>query len=110
MAKHKIDQAREERIQMEIVVDCYNESERYSGWICYLEDKLEFPFLARCVAPRKVSPLKSGEKVEIMSMLDEDCDEPSEILVQARWQGRELGLPLAQLEGIGVSNQTAEAI
>ena len=79
MAKDKIDQAREKRIQMEIVVDGYNESERYSGWICYLEDKLEFPFQARCVAPRKSSPLKSGEKVEIMSMLDEDCDEPSEI-------------------------------
>ena len=31
-------------------------------------------------------------------MLDEDWDEPSEIFVQARWQGRELGLPLAQLE------------
>jgi Calcium binding len=103
MAKHKID-------QIDIVVDCYNESERYSAWICYLEDKLEFPFRARCVATRKSSPLKSGEKVEIVSMLDEDCDEPSEIFVQARWQGRELGLPLAQLEGIGVSNQTAEAI
>ena len=50
MAKHKIDQAREERIEIEIVVDCYNESERYSAWICYLEDKLEFPFRARCVA------------------------------------------------------------
>ena len=25
MAKHKIDQTREERIQTEIVVDCYNE-------------------------------------------------------------------------------------
>jgi len=110
MAKHKIDQAREERIEIEIVVDCYNESERYSAWICYLEDKLEFPFRARCVAARKSSPLKSGEKVEIVSMLDEDCDEPSEIFVQARWQGRELGLPLAQLKGIGVSNQTAEAI
>ena len=48
--------------------------------------------------------------MEIVSVLDEDCDEPSEIFVQARWQGRELGLPLAQLEGIGVSNQTAEAI
>jgi hypothetical protein len=48
MAKHKIDQAREERIQIEIVVDCYNGSERYSGWICYLEEKLKFPFRARC--------------------------------------------------------------
>ena len=24
MAKHKIDEAREERIQLEVVVDCYN--------------------------------------------------------------------------------------
>jgi hypothetical protein len=110
MAKHKIDQTREERIEIEIVVDCYNESERYSAWICYLEDKLEFPFRARCVAARKSSPLKSGEKVKIVSMLDEDCEKPSEIFVLARWQGRELRLPLAQLKGIGVSNQTAEAI
>jgi Calcium binding len=110
MAKHKIDQAREERIETDIVVDCYNEFGTRSAWICDLEDELEFPFRARCVAARKSSRLKSGEKVEIVSMLDENCDEPSEIFVQARWQGRELGLPLAQLEGIGVSNQTAEAI
>jgi hypothetical protein len=111
MPKHKIDRAREERIQMEIVVDCYNESERYSGWICYLEEKLKFPFRARCIATRKASPLKNGEKVEILGLLDdEDCDEPSEIFVLARWQGRELGLPLAQLGGIEVSNRTAQAI
>jgi Calcium binding len=62
MAKHKIDQACEERIEIEIVVDCYNESERYSAWICYLEDKLEFPFRARCVTARKSSPLKSDTR------------------------------------------------
>ena len=110
MTRHKIDQTREERIQTEIVVDCYNESERYSGWICYLEEKLDFPIRARCIAPRKASPLKRGEQVEILGMLDEDRDAPSEIFVLARWQGRELGLPLAQLEGIEVGNQTAEAI
>lgn len=95
---------------MEIVVDCYNDSERYSGWMCHLEDKLKFPFRARCVAPRKLSPLKAGEEVEVLGMLDEDWDEPSEILVKARWQGRELGLPLAQLEGIEVGAETAEVI
>jgi hypothetical protein len=110
MAKHKIDEAREERIQIEIVVDCYSGSERYSGWICYLEEKLKFPFRARCIATRKASPLRNGEKVEIVDLLDEGCDEPSEIFVLARWQGRELGLPLAQLEGIEVSTRTAQAI
>ena len=47
-SKPKEDPEREERIIMEIVVDCYNGSERYSGWICYLEEKLKFPFRARC--------------------------------------------------------------
>jgi hypothetical protein len=30
--------------------------------------------------------------------------------VQIKWQGRKLGVPLAQLKGITVSKQTAEAI
>lgn len=33
----KRDDEREERITMEIVVDCYNESEAWSGWWCYLK-------------------------------------------------------------------------
>ncbi len=110
MAKPKIDKAREDRIAMEIVVDCYNEAEGFGGWFCYLEDKLEFPFRARCIARRDVSPLKKGEEAEVIGMLDEDWDNPSEIFVQIKWQGRKLGVPLAQLEGIGVINQTAEAI
>jgi hypothetical protein len=32
MPKSKIDKAREERIRNEIIVDCYNESERFSAW------------------------------------------------------------------------------
>ena len=95
---------------MEIVVDCYNEAERFGGWFCHLEENLEFPFRARCVTGREVSPLKKGEEVEVVGMLDEGWDNPSEILVRIKWQGRKLGVPLAQLEGIEVSNQTAEAI
>jgi Calcium binding len=33
-AMPKRDEAREERIAMEIVVDCYNEHEAWSGWWC----------------------------------------------------------------------------
>jgi len=95
---------------MEIVVDCYNETERFGGWFCYLEDKLEFPFHARCVTRREVSPLKKGDKVEVIGMLDEGWDNPSELFVRIKWQGRKLGVPLAQLEGVEVNKQTAEAI
>jgi len=95
---------------MEIVVDCYNEAERFGGWFCYLEEKLVFPFRARCVTGREVSPLKKGEEVEVVGMSDKGWDNPSEILVRIKWQGRKLDVPLAQLAGIVVSDQTAEAI
>jgi len=94
----------------EFFLDCYNETERFGGWFCYLENKLECPFHARCVTWREVSPLKKGDKVEVIGVLDEGWDNPSEIFVRIKWQGRKLGVPLAQLEGVEVNNQTADAI
>jgi hypothetical protein len=40
------DAAREERIDMEIVVDAYDEVERAMGWYCHLENEMKFPFAA----------------------------------------------------------------
>ena len=59
-SKPKKDEAREERISMEIVVDAYDEGERAMGWYYYLEDKLHTPFLTRCVKVRAISPLRSS--------------------------------------------------
>ena len=39
--KAKRDEEREQRITDEIVVDCYNEDERATGWSCYLGDQLQ---------------------------------------------------------------------
>lgn len=44
MTKAKRDPEREERITMEIIVDCYDESERAMGWYYYLQDKLHSTF------------------------------------------------------------------
>ena len=33
----------EDRIEMEIVVDAYDESERAMGWCTYLQDNMTFP-------------------------------------------------------------------
>ena len=108
----KRDEVREERIAMEIIVDCYNEHETWSGWQCYLEDKLAFPFQAECIKARRGSPLKVGERVKVTSMLDDDeaADSLAEMQVVIEWQGRTLGVPLAQLVGVGVNEETAEAI
>lgn len=100
---------REERIEMEILVDTYNEDERAAGWYCYVEDKLRFPFTARCVAKRAVSPLRVNDEVEVTGMApDLECG--SEIFVMIRWGKDGLAVPLAQLEPINADAQTALAI
>ncbi|MBL9159045.1 MAG: hypothetical protein JNJ70_16315 [Verrucomicrobiales bacterium] len=43
--------AREKRIKREIVADCYDEYEARSGWHCYLEVTLAFPFWGEMYRP-----------------------------------------------------------
>jgi hypothetical protein len=82
---------------MEIIVDCYGEIERAMGWYCYLQDKLTFPFLARCIARRATSPLRVGDELEVLGMApDEECER--EMFVVMRWEGEGLAVPLSQLE------------
>ena len=108
MAEQERDEQREHRIDMEAVVDAYGPEEQAMGWYYYLQDKMAFPFKARCIQARSVSPLREGEEVVVDGMAPED-DCMREMFVLANWQGRSLGLPLAQLEGIGVDEETAEA-
>ena len=70
--KPKRDEEREERISMEIVVDAHDEDERAMGWFYYLEDKLTFPFLTRCISERATSPLPIGAEVEVVGMAPAD--------------------------------------
>jgi hypothetical protein len=79
------------------------------GWCCYLDEKMRFPFQAKCIVPKLVSPLRKDEIVEVFRMAPEDvCT--TEMLVPIRWQGRTMAAPLSQLAGIEVDASTAEAI
>ena len=103
------DEEREERISMEIIVDAYGPEEQALGWHAYLSGTLHFPFSARCVATRTISPLEPGEEVEVVGMApDEEC--LHEMFVLIRWKSRELAVPLMQLEGIQVDEETQQAI
>jgi Calcium binding len=109
MAKPKRDPVREERIHEEIIVDAYGPEEQAMGWYYYLEDKIHFPFKAKCIASKVISPLQRGESVEVTGLPPEDtCS--SDMLVQIRWQGRTMTVPLSQLTAINSDEQTREAI
>lgn len=109
MKRVEKDEVREERIIMEIVVDAYGPEEQALGWYYYLEEHLRFPFPARCVRERRLSPLRLGEEVEVEEMATED-DCGYEMFVMIRWCGREMGVPLSQLEAIEADAEMEEAI
>jgi hypothetical protein len=103
------DEERGERITNEVIVDAYTSDEQAISWVYYLERKMRFPFQARCVEERTVSPLKTGEKVRVVGMTDEVVSS-HEMFVLVEWMNREFGIPLSQLEPIAVDDETREAI
>jgi hypothetical protein len=94
---------------MEVVVDAYGPEEQAMGWYDDLDDTLTFPFQARCLQERSISPLRQGEEV-IVDRLAPTDDCLHEIFVLTTWQGRSLGLPLAQLAAVEADEDTVEAI
>jgi hypothetical protein len=108
MANIERDEEREDRIIMEIVVDAYDAEERAMGWYYYLLDTMNFPFKAVCTSKRKVSPLKVGEKVEVLSMSDEECER--DMFAEIAWDGDTLAVPLIQLEAPDADAETQQAI
>jgi hypothetical protein len=109
MGKLERDEARETRIRDEITVDAYKEGEPALAWHNHLYEHLHPPFRARCIEVRAISPLREGEVVTVTGMAPED-DCMHEMFVMVQWLDRTLGVPLAQLAGIDVGDETAEAI
>jgi hypothetical protein len=108
MKSPKRDPVREDRIYNEAIVDARPEEQAMS-WYYYLEGKILFPFRARCIAVKAASPLRKGEAIEVLRMATEDACE-HDMLVQIRWQGRTMAIPLSQLEAVNPNESTEEAI
>ena len=109
MKKPKKDPIREERIHNDAIADANGPEEQVMGWYYYLDDKIRFPFQAKCVAAKIVSPLRKGETVEVRGMAPEDACS-ADMLVLIQWSGRTLGIPLSQLVAVDPDESTAEAI
>jgi hypothetical protein len=109
MKRPKRDPIREDRIHNEAIVDANGPEEQVMGWHCYLDDKIRFPFQAKCIAAKIVSRLRKGETVEVQRMAPEDAC-PADMLVLVRWQGRTMAVPLSQLAAVDPDDSTAEAI
>jgi hypothetical protein len=108
MAQSQQDPEREERITMEVVVDAYDAEERSMGWFYYLQDKIQFPFQAKCVTKRRSSPLAVGKTVKVVGMASEECER--EMFVEIEWEKETLAVPLMQLKPVKPDADTEEAV
>ena len=109
MRQRRKDPEREDRIHNEAIVDAYGPEEQAMSWYYYLENKIHFPFHAKCIASNATSPLRKGETVEVRRLAPEDtCT--SDMLVLIRWQGRNVAVPLSQLNALDPDEPTNEAI
>jgi hypothetical protein len=108
MKRRRKDPIREVRIHNEAIVDA-GPDEQAISWYYYLESKISFPFHARCVAAKPVSPLRKGETAEVVHMALEDAC-MHDMLVQICWRGRKIAVPLSQLDAIDPDELTKEAI
>ena len=109
MRKPNKDPVREDRIDNEIIVDAYGPEERIMGWYYYLDDKIRFPFQAKCIATKVVSELRKEEIVQVQRMASEDACS-SDMFVLIRWHGRTMAVPLSQLVATDPDQSAAEAI
>jgi hypothetical protein len=109
MPKSKKDAVRENRISDEVIVDAYGPKEQAMGWYYYLDNRIHFPFRAKCTVAETTSPLRRGETVEVRRMASEDvCS--TDMLVLVRREGRNLAIPLSQIAAIDADEATIEAI
>ena len=83
---------------------------RSLGWYYYLQDRLQFPFTATCIAKRAISPLRVRDEVDVIGMPDEDeCRH--EVFVTVRWKREGLAVPLSQLQtGGDADEETSQAV
>jgi Calcium binding len=109
MPKRRKDLVREERIRNEAIVDAHGPEEQALGWYYYLENKIKFPFMARCLASKVVSPLCKGDAVEVRGLVPEDSS-AGDMPVLIRWHGRNVAVPLSQLVAIDADESTLQAI
>lgn len=103
------DEAHEQRITYEIVVDCYDEYEVVAGWYCYLDDRLDYPFQAKWSPPGT----SKSETVQVVAMASEDeCQ--SDILVEIERQDDEMTVistvPLTEIEPLENQPERTTAI
>ncbi|HEY9798886.1 MAG TPA: calcium-binding protein [Leptolyngbyaceae cyanobacterium] len=113
MASVERDETREHRIETEIIVDAEDKEDRAMGWYYYLDDMIEFPFMAKWKKKSRKTSTIEEKPVEVLGMAPEDDCLRDMYVDVAYIGGKEDDIHTAKLsdiEPIDVDEETQEAI
>lgn len=100
-----------DKIENEIIVDCYDDQEVSMGWYYFFQDELEFPFKAE-VSLKTRNEGKKLIEIDILKMVDEEQNyESSRLLFEVSLKETELILEIGadKLKNIQGNRSTKEA-
>lgn len=108
----EIDEIRETRINTEILADAEDKEDRAMGWYYYLDDTLNFPFVAKWKKKSRKSSTIDEKEVEVLGMSPED-DCLRDMYVDVADIGKEDEInaaKLSEIEPIDADEETKEAL
>ncbi|BAY12326.1 calcium-binding protein [Calothrix sp. NIES-2098] len=113
MPSVELDQNREHRIENEIIVDAEDKEERAMGWYYYLDDTLNFPFMAKWTKKGRKSSAPQEKQVEVLGMAPEDECEKDMFVEVVYPDGKDedvFSARLSEIEAINADEETQEAL
>jgi hypothetical protein len=108
------DENREHRIKTEIIVDADDDKEeRAMGWYYYLDDTLNFPFMAKWTKKGRKSAAAEEKDVEVLGMApDDEClkDMFVEVVYPNGKDEDVFSAKLSDIKAIDADDETQEAL
>ena len=105
----KKDKERQERIELEIIVDACDESEVQMGWVIQMVERTDYPFFAE--APiKKRGQEATYHRVEVVELGDVENYEGGDFSVGVDWHGTIISVPMLQLKNIEAAEETKNSI
>ncbi|MBD2563605.1 MULTISPECIES: calcium-binding protein [Nostoc] len=113
MPSVELDENREHRIKTEIIVDAEDKEDRAMGWYYYLEEVLNFPFVAKWTKKGRKSASAEEKQVEVLGMApDDEC--LKDMFVEVAYiNGKDddvYSAKLSEIAAIDADSETEEAI
>ncbi|MBE9004335.1 calcium-binding protein [Fortiea sp. LEGE XX443] len=113
MSSVERDEIRENRIATEIIVDAEDKEDRAMGWYYYLEETLNYPFMAKWTKKSRKTSTTEEKQVEVLGMApDDECLKDMYVEV-ADINGKDddvYSAKLSEIEAIDADDETQEAI